>query len=78
MSASVIPNRRHVLAGGGALGPERIGGQCELPSRFRNQKRAHLRRGMSDCGAALLHGLAAGRVALVCRACGIRRDQHKR
>ena len=49
-----------------------------LPKRARrlgDQDLAHLRGGMADRRAAVLHGLAAGRIALVRRPAGIGGDQ---
>ena len=58
--------RRHLLGGDA----------CAL-RRLRDQKPPHLRRGMHDRGAGILHGVAAGGVAFVGGARGVRRHDRQ-
>ena len=60
------------------FGAEIFDRQIATPRGFRHQKLADLRRRVLDRGAAVLHGLAAGRVALIGGAVRIGRDDLER
>ena len=59
---------------GAVFGAEIFSRHIETPRRFRDQKFAGLRCRIQDRGAAVLHGMAAGRIALIGGAAGIGGD----
>ena len=58
------PSRNNDAA---AFGPQLIGGETGAASRLGNKNLAHLSGSIEDCCATVLHGVAAGGVALVRR-----------
>ncbi len=73
--AEALPVRRNH---GAVFGAEILRRQIEPPRGFRDQQRAHLRGGILDRGAAVLHRVAAGGVAFIGGAACIGRDHLQR
>ena len=62
---------------GPVLGFELVRRQVQPARGLVDQQFAHLRRGVADGGAAVLHRMAAGGIALIRRAAGVRRNNRQ-
>jgi hypothetical protein len=62
---------------GPVLGFEFVRWQVQLARSLVDQQFAHLRCGVADGGAAVLHRMAAGSISLIRRAAGVRRNNRQ-